>query len=85
MHYNAYQRLMLVGIFFYYMGGSKMNKERRILRKPEIMTRIGLSDATIWRLERRGAFPRRIRLGGNSVGWFSDEVDRWLEQKAAER
>lgn len=62
-----------------------MNIERRILRKPELMTKIQLSDATIWRLERAGKFPKRIRLGGQSVGWFLDEVNEWLEIKAAER
>ena len=62
-----------------------MNIERRILRKPELMTKIQLSDATIWRMERAGKFPKRIRLGGQSVGWFLDEVNDWLEMKAAER
>ena len=60
-------------------------QDRRILRKPELFMRISLSDATIWRMERAGKFPKRIRLGGQSVGWFSDEVDGWLEKKAAER
>lgn len=58
---------------------------RRIIRKPELMSRIGLSDASIWRMEKAGKFPKRIRLGGQSVGWFNDEVDHWFEQKAAER
>jgi len=59
--------------------------ERRVLRKPELMTRIGLSDASIYRMEKAGKFPKRIRLGGQSVGWFSDEVDKWFDQKSEER
>jgi prophage regulatory protein len=59
--------------------------ERRVLRKPEVMSRIGLSDASIYRMEKAGRFPKRIRLGGQSVGWFSDEVDKWFDQKAQER
>ena len=58
---------------------------RKIIRKPELMGRIQLSDPTIWRMEKAGRFPRRIQLGGNSVGWFEDEVDQWLSMKAAER
>lgn len=58
---------------------------RRIVRKPELMSRIGLSDASIWRMEKAGKFPKRIRLGGQSVGWFSDEVEGWMQKKAAER
>ncbi len=58
---------------------------RRIIRKPELLKRVSLSDATVWRKERDGQFPRRVRLGGNSVGWFEDEVDEWLEQLANDR
>jgi len=57
----------------------------RILRKPETLYRTGLSDPTIWRMEKAGKFPRRIKLGGNSVGWFESEVLTWLKNKAAER
>ena len=60
-------------------------KKRRIIRKPELLARIGVSDATIWRWERAGKFPQRLQLGANSVGWFSDEVDEWGETKASER
>ena len=61
------------------------NTEIRIIRKQELFYRVGLSDATIWRLEKAGRFPKRIKLGGHSVGWFSDEVEAWFEKKAAER
>lgn len=60
-------------------------RNRRILRKPELLGMIGLSDATVWRMEKAGRFPRRVQLGGNSVGWFSDEVGAWMSAKAAER
>lgn len=57
----------------------------RIIRKPELLSMIALSDATIWRMEKRGKFPGRIKLGGNSVGWIDHEVSDWLKAKAAER
>ena len=59
--------------------------ERRIIRKPELFSKLSLSDATIWRMERAGKFPVRISLGGNSVGWFVNEIDEWLAKKAADR
>lgn len=59
--------------------------ETRIIRKPELFSRIGLSDATIWRMEKMKRFPGRIKLGGNSVGWFVNEVDEWLAKKASDR
>ena len=60
-------------------------KEERVIRKPELLAMIGLSDPTIWRMEKDGKFPKRIRLGGNSCGWLFSEVMAFLEQKAADR
>jgi len=62
-----------------------MEATRKIIRKPELFSIIGLSDATIWRLEKNGDFPRRVKIGGAAVGWFSDEVDNWMSCKAEER
>ncbi len=59
--------------------------EKRIVRKPELLARIGLSHPTIWRLERDGKFPKRVSLGGNSVGWFNDEIEAWMNKKGEER
>lgn len=62
-----------------------MSVNMRVIRKPELLGMIGLSDATVWRMERAGRFPRRINLGGNSVGWIDAEIAAWLDKKAAER
>lgn len=35
----------------------------------------GLSRTTIWRLERAGRFPQRLRLSSNRVGWYQDEIE----------
>ena len=61
-----------------------MSKDR-IIRKAEVMYKTGLSDTTIWRLEKAGKFPKRIKLGGNSVGWIESETDDWMDNKKAER
>jgi len=60
-------------------------EKKRIIRKPELFNKIPLSDATIWRREKMGDFPKRIKLGGNSVGWFENEVDEWLAAKSEDR
>jgi prophage regulatory protein len=49
-----------------------------ILRSGDVIRCTGLSRTTIWRLERAGKFPRRLRLSANSVGWSSDEIEAWL-------
>ena len=55
--------------------------ERRILRWPEVHRKVTLSRQYVARLERQNCFPRRVQLGPQSVGWFSDEIDRWLEER----
>jgi prophage regulatory protein len=60
-------------------------KSDRVLRRPEVCKTVGLSATTVWRRERAGEFPRRIRLGGNSVGWLSSEIDCWLVHRAEQR
>jgi prophage regulatory protein len=53
----------------------------QILRTADVVRLTGLSKTTLWRLERRGIFPSRIRLGLNSVGWRDEEVQRWIESR----
>jgi prophage regulatory protein len=53
----------------------------RIIRKPEALKMLGVSDCTIWRWERAGSFPKRISLGANSTGWFEHEIREWLEKR----
>jgi prophage regulatory protein len=56
-----------------------------VMRKPETIKTTGLSDPTIWRMEKQGRFPKRIQLGGNSVGWLASEIFAWIEERAIER
>jgi len=58
---------------------------RRVVRKRELLKMIPLSDVTVWRMEKRGEFPKRFTLGGRAVGWFADEIDEWLDSKAIKR
>lgn len=60
-------------------------KPDRVMRKKEVLAVVGLSDVSVWRQERAGTFPRRIKLGGNSVGWLQSEILGWLEERAAAR
>jgi prophage regulatory protein len=57
----------------------------RILRQRQVCEAVGYSTMHIWRLEKAGLFPRRLKLGPNSVGWLASEIDAWIEAKIAER
>jgi len=54
----------------------------RIIRKPIVVERIGLSATTIWRMERAGQFPKHIQLGANSVGWREADIEQWITERA---
>jgi prophage regulatory protein len=54
----------------------------RLLRFPAVRERTGLSRSTIWRLERRGEFPRHRRISANAVAWVEHEVTDWISAKA---
>jgi prophage regulatory protein len=56
----------------------------RIIRKPELLAKVGLSNTTIWRLVRARRFPAPIRLSPNSVGWIDSEIEHWIIQRAEE-
>ncbi len=60
-------------------------QRQRVIRKPELLNMVGLSDPTIWRMERDGSFPKRLRLGGNSCGWLESEVTIWLSERMEAR
>jgi prophage regulatory protein len=57
----------------------------RILRQRHVIEKVGYSGMQIWRLEKAGRFPRRIKLGPNSVGWIAEEIDEWIRERIAER
>jgi prophage regulatory protein len=54
----------------------------RLLRFTAVSERTGLSRSTIWRLERRGDFPRHRRISVNAVAWVEDELVAWIRAKA---
>jgi len=52
-----------------------------IIRTNEVINLTGLSRTTIWRLQQDGDFPIRIRLGKNSVGWRSKDIQDWIDSR----
>lgn len=51
----------------------------------ELLTIVPFSRQHLLRLEKRGRFPRRIRLGANRVAWLKSEVLAWIDERVAER
>jgi len=57
----------------------------KLLRFPVVREMTGLSRSTIWRLERRGEFPKHHRIAPNVVAWVEEDVIGWIEERTAAR
>lgn len=64
-----------------------MEIKERVIRMQNLPGIVGLSRASIYRLEAIGDFPRRRKLGKLSrsaaVGWLQSEVMEWLASRRA--
>lgn len=59
---------------------SKM-KTKVLINRKTLLAMIPLSERTIYNLEQRGEFPRRIALTSRNVAWDLAEVEAWIESK----
>ena len=50
------------------------NQESEFHRPTQVLGLIGISHATLWRWQRDGLFPKRLRLGPGVVGFRKSEV-----------
>jgi prophage regulatory protein len=53
----------------------------RMIRFSGVHDRTGLSRSTVWRLERKGAFPKHRRISPNAVGWLEHEIEEWIQTR----
>lgn len=53
----------------------------RILTIREVCELTTYTPQHVYRLERQGRFPRRVRIGLNRVGWRLVEVEAWLASR----
>jgi prophage regulatory protein len=60
-----------------------MNALTKLISKKTLLTMIPLSDRTIFDMEKRGEFPRRIVLASRKVAWELVEVENWLAERKA--
>ena len=59
----------------------------RMIGPQELGPLKGIHFGNVWRLalERQGRFPKRVRLGARRYAYIDAELDRWLEERAANR
>ena len=59
----------------------------KLLAYEDLRTEKGInySKVQIWRLEKAGKFPRRVKIGGNRNGWVDAELNAYIESLIAAR
>ena len=56
----------------------------RLISKPEVLDRVGVTFPTLWAWMRAGVFPRSRDLGGKAC-WLESEIDAWIENRPIRR
>ncbi|MFQ3247977.1 MAG: putative DNA-binding transcriptional regulator AlpA [Arenicella sp.] len=59
----------------------KSNNPDKIIRIKQVLEMTGLSRTTLWRMERKNEFPKRLPLTAGSVGWRYSEVEKWVQDR----
>jgi prophage regulatory protein len=57
-------------------------KRARLVPRQDVLERVPFSDTTLWRMERRGEFPRCVRISPGRVGYLESEVEAWIAKRA---
>lgn len=56
----------------------------KVLRLPDVLERLNLSKASLYRLIQSGRFPAPVKMGGASR-WFDTDVDGYLRAVTSAR
>lgn len=56
-------------------------KSKTVINRKKLLAMIPLSERTIFNMEQRGEFPRRITLTSRNVAWDLAEVEEWIEAR----
>jgi predicted DNA-binding transcriptional regulator AlpA len=52
-------------------------RPRRMLNLEQVLKIVPVSDVTLWRMEKRGLFPKGEFISPNRKAWFEDVVVAW--------
>jgi prophage regulatory protein len=52
-----------------------------ILRRKQVEARTGLSRSSIYAYIGTGQFPAPVALGARAVGWYENDVEKWLASR----
>lgn len=66
------------------MISESKTKPLRLISLSEVMDRVGLSKATVYKRIHDGDFPAPVHLGSTSR-WVESEIDAWIQEQIETR
>jgi prophage regulatory protein len=61
-----------------------ITKTPRLIRLPEVLSRVGVSRSTLYTMIQRGEFPASRKLSPRIAVWSDAEVSQWVASRLAE-
>lgn len=65
------------------LAGASPAKRGKLLRLPAVEDRTALKKSTIYAGIKAGTFPAPVRLSARAVGFYEDDIDRWVSERVA--
>ena len=65
-------------------AAAKAAAQARLISKPEVLDRVGVTYPTLWVWMREGKFPRSRDLGGKAC-WLESEINDWITNRPVRR
>ncbi len=59
--------------------------DNQIIKLPAVIKLSALSSATIYRLIKKGEFPKQIKLSSRASAWVEQEVLDWIDERIEDR
>ena len=56
----------------------------KIIRPTQLAEMLSVSKVSLWRMQKRGELPPRIKISQRAVGWRESDIEAWLNEKAEE-
>lgn len=53
----------------------------RLIRRAEVMERVGLSKSSIYKRMTAKQFPKPVSIGGGRVAWVESDINNWIAQR----
>ena len=60
-------------------GDGPPRKPLRLLSKAQVLDKVPLSFASVWRLMNEGTFPQARVIANNKTCWYEHEIDAWIK------